>query len=135
MIDRFFIPVKVDSAKESEPSKLFRVDMTPVYVVTDSKQKAHYRWTGFSGPEDFKQTLRLMKATFDIDGRNYESAIELLSTIVEEPRSPSTPEALYLLGVSKYKKSGDFQEAVEQWRRLKLSYPGHPLIKKVDYAL
>lgn len=135
MIDRFFIPVRVDSVKESELSKLFRVDMTPVYITSDSKQKAHYRWAGFSPAEDFKQTLRLMKAAFDIDGRNYDSATEHLSSVVDSPRSPSTPEALYLLGVAKYKKSGDFQQAVEQWRRLKLSYPNHPLIKKVDYAL
>ena len=135
LIDRLFIPVKVDSLKQSELSKLFRVDMTPVYVTTDFKQKAHYRWTGFSRAEDFKQTLRLMKAASDIDGRSYDSAIEHLSTVVDSPKSPSTPEALYLLGVVKYKKSGDFQLAVEQWRRLKLSYPNHPLIKKVDYAL
>jgi TolA-binding protein len=134
-VDVFLIPVKVDSVKQSELSKVFRVDMTPVYVTTDFKKKEHYRWTGFSPPQDFQQTLRLMKAAFDMDGRQYDSAIQHLSAVVDSSKSPSTPEAMYLLGVAKYKKTGDFQLAVEQWRRLKLSYPNHPLIKKVDYAL
>ena len=135
LITQLFIPVRIDSVKESELSKLFRVDMTPVYIAADSKQKAHHRWAGFSRAEDFKQTLRVMRAAFDLDRRDYNSAIEQLSAVVESPRSLSTPDALYLFGVAKYKKSGDFQQAVEEWRRLKLAYPNHPLLKKVEYAL
>lgn len=135
LITELFIPIRVDSLKESELSKLFRVDMTPVYIATDSKEKALYRWSGFSGAEDFNHTLRLMKAAADMDRRDYDSAIEQLSVVVESSRSLSTPDALYLFGVARYKKSGDFQQAVEQWRRLKLAYPNHPLIKKVEYAL
>ena len=135
LITQLFIPVRIDSVKESELSKLFRVDMTPVYIATDSKQKELYRWSGFSSAEHFQQTLRVMRAAADMDRRDYDAAIKQLSTVVESPRSLSTPDALYLFGVARYKKSGDFQQAVEQWRRLKLAYPTHPLIKKVEYAL
>ncbi len=135
LINQLFIPLRVDSVKESELSKRYRVDVTPVYIATDSRQKTYHRWAGFARADDFSSTLRVMRAAADIDRRNYDSAIEQLAAVVDGTRSSSTPDALYLLGAAKYKKSGDFQEAVEQWRRLKLSYPNHPLIKKVDYAL
>jgi cytochrome c-type biogenesis protein CcmH/NrfG len=72
----------------------------------------------------------------DLEKRNYDSGIDLLTQIVDQAfDSAAAPEALYLLGAGKYRKSGDFQQAVDQWRRLKLSFPDHPLIKKIDYAL
>ncbi len=135
LIHELFVPIRVNSATESELSKLYRVDITPVYIATDSRQKTYHRWVGFARAEDFTSTLRVMRAAADIDRRNYDSAIGQLVAVVEGARSSSTPDALYLIGLARYKKSGNFQEAVEQWRRLKLSYPNHPLIKKVDYAL
>ena len=135
LMNDLFVPVRIDSSRESGISKLYRVESTPTYVAIDSRKKEHFRWSGFSNPEDFSQTLRLMSAAAAIDRRSYDFAIEMLSSIVDSPSSPSTPDALYLLGVARYKKSGDFQQAVDQWRRLKLSYPDHPLIKKVNYAL
>jgi len=135
-INDLFIPLGVDATKENELARLFKVEVTPAAIATDSRQKIFYRWDGFLAPEEFQQTLKLMRATFDLDRRKYDAAIELLNEILEHAFGcAATAESLYLLGVAKYKKSGDFQQAVEQWRRLKLSFPNHPLIKKVDYAL
>ena len=136
LVNQFFVPLKIDSVQQTSLSQIFRVEVTPTAIATDAKQKVYHRAAGFYPAPEFKQTLRLMKATADLEKRSYDSAIELLSRIVEEAfGSAATPEALYQLGVARYKKSGDFQQAVEQWRKLKLSFPNHPLIKKVDYAL
>ncbi len=136
LVNQLFVPLKIDAVGDADLSRIFRVEITPTLIATDAKQKIYYRFEGFQPVKEFKQTLKLMKANGDLEKRNYDSAIDLLSNIVEEAsNSAATPEALYLLGVTRYKKSGDFQQAVEQWRRLKLSFPNHPLIKKVDYAL
>lgn len=136
LVNEFFIPLKIDSVQQSNLSRTFRVEVTPTTIATDAKQKVYHRSAGFYPASEFKQILRLMKAAADLEKRSYDSAIDLLSWIVEEAfGTAATPEALYQLGVARYKKSGDFQQAVEQWRKLKLSFPDHPLIKKVDYAL
>ncbi len=135
-IHDLFVPLKINATQEQELAAFLKVDVTPTILATDVRQKTFYRWEGFMRPEEFKQTLRLMKAFFEMDRRKYDSSIGLLSTILDEAFGcAATAESLYLLGVARYKKSGDFQQAVEQWRRLKLSFPNHPLIKKVDYAL
>jgi tetratricopeptide (TPR) repeat protein len=131
-----FVPLKIDVTVEKELIAFLKVELTPTVLATDSKLKSFYRWEGFIRPEEFKQTLRLMRAIFDMERRKYDSAIDLFSQILDESFGcAATAESLYHLGVTRYKKSGDFQQAVEQWRRLKLFFPNHPLIKKVDYAL
>jgi thioredoxin-related protein len=136
VMNELFIPLKIDGTAEPEIAKAFEARLTPLVIAADSKKKTLYRREGYTRPEDFKQILRLMCASFHMDHRQYDSAIDLLSQILDEGSDTiAVPETLYLLGVARYKKSGDFQQAVEQWRRLKLTFPKHPLVKKVDYAL
>jgi tetratricopeptide (TPR) repeat protein len=135
-VQEFFVPVKIDGEQRPEIAQLFQTQVTPIAIVTDSKHKSYHRKEGFQPPEDFLHTLRLMASLYYLERRKYDEAISLLTKVLEEGfGSTATAESLYHLGVAKYKKSGDFQQAVEQWRRLKLTYPNHPLLKKVDYAL
>ena len=136
LVQDLFVPLRIDGEQHREVPQLFQTQVTPIAIVTDSRHKSYYRKEGFQPPEDFIHTLRLMAGIFFLERRKYDAAISLFTKILEEGfGSSATAEALYHLGVAKYKKSGDFQEAVEQWRRLKLTYPDHPLIKKVNYAL
>jgi outer membrane protein assembly factor BamD (BamD/ComL family) len=72
----------------------------------------------------------------DLNNRRYDEAISLLSQIVQETfEKDITPEALYQLGVARYKKSGDFTDAVQEWRKIQLQFPESSWLKKVEYAL
>lgn len=136
VLSTFFVPVKIEAKSDTITAQLFKVDATPTFVATDNDRKLHYKISGFLPPEAFLQRLRLLRAMVDLNQRKYDDAIILLSQIAQETfENDITPEALYQLGVARYKKSGDFTDAVQEWRKIQMQFPESPWLKKVEYAL
>ena len=136
MLVDFFVPVKVEGRSEPKIAQLFHVIATPTYVVLDHALKFHHNISGFYPPEAFAQRLRFLRAIVDLNNRKYDEAIDLLSKVVQETfEEDITPEALYELGVARYKKTGDFTDAVREWRKIQIQFPKSVWLKKVEYAL
>jgi tetratricopeptide (TPR) repeat protein len=136
VLSMFFIPVKIEAKSDLTTDQLFKVDATPTFVATDGDCKLHYKISGFFPPETFLQRLRLLRAMVDLNKRRYDDAIRLLSQVAKETsENDFTPEVLYQLGVARYKKSGDFTDAVQEWRKIQMQFPESPWLKKVEYAL
>jgi outer membrane protein assembly factor BamD (BamD/ComL family) len=136
LLPELFVSVKIEARTDSKNSQFFDVQATPTFVATDGDRKIHYKVSGFHAPEAFKQRLRLMRAIVDLNNRRYDDAVGLLSSVVQETfENDITPEALYQLGVARYKKSGDFTDAVQEWRKIQIQFPESPWLKKVEYAL
>ena len=135
-MEEWFVPLKIESKQNPDLAQLYQIIATPTFLVLDPNRKVIHRSSGFLPPFEFTQLLRLMRATYEMNRRDYDQAISLLSSITQEAlHLPLAAEALYVLGSAKYKKSGDFSDAVVEWRKIKLHFPGSPWFKKVEYAV
>lgn len=136
VLSALFVPVKIEARSDPTTAQFFNVQGTPTYVATDVHRKLHHKISGFYAPEAFLHRLRFLRAIVDLNNRRYDEAIHLLSSIVQQTfENDITPEALYQLGVARYKKSGDFTDAVQEWRKIQMQFPDSPWLKKVEYAL
>ncbi len=135
-LSTLFVPLKIEAKSDPGTDQFFKVDATPTFVATDGDRELHYKISGFFPPDAFLQRLRLLRAMVDLNNRRYDEAISLLSHIAQETSEDDiTPEAFYQLGVARYKKSGDFSDAVHEWRKIQMQFPESPWLKKVMYAL
>jgi hypothetical protein len=132
----FFVPVKLETRSDPKIAQFFKVNSTPTFVATDSNRKVHSQSKGFFPPEAFLQQIRFMRAIVELNHRDYDLAIDLLSQVTRETFDQNlTPEALYHLGVARYMKTSDFTQAVQEWRKIKLQFPHSSWLKKIEYAL
>ncbi len=70
-------------------------------------------------------------AKVDFDADRFDNAHEKLDKVLSEyPRSYSTPEAIYLQGVSGYKSSGDPKPLKKAWEKLEAQYPASEWAKR-----
>ena len=94
-------------------------------------EKEHHRTVGFLAPEELIPSLLLGlgKSRFD-DGR-FDEALEYLEKVLREyPKSHSAPEAMYLRGVTRYKKTEDAKPLKEAYEQLKDKYPSSEWTKR-----
>jgi len=117
------IPVRVPSDSEPE-SKDFNVKWTPTLITLDTEGKEHHRTLGFLSVNELIPSLMLGMAKVDFDADRFDKALGKFDRILAEyPRSDSTPEAIYLRGVSGYKSSGDPKALRKAWEKLEAQYP------------
>jgi hypothetical protein len=117
------VPVRVPFDHETLAGK-FGIKWTPTLVTLDPDGMEHHRTVGFLDPNELIPSLLLGKAKTDFDLDNFEAAIGTLSSLLEDyPKSGSTPEAIFLLGVSRYKNTHDAKPLKEAYERLKDRYP------------
>ncbi|MGH9860617.1 MAG: tetratricopeptide repeat protein [Candidatus Acidiferrales bacterium] len=84
----------------------FKVKWTPTLVLLEATGEEHNRTVGFLPPEELIPSLLLGigKAHFDAD--EFDEALASFDRVVEKyPRSDAAAEAVYLQGVSRYKKT------------------------------
>lgn len=124
------IPVRVAFNHESLAKK-FGITWTPTLITLDPEGEEHHRTVGFLDPDELIPSLLLGKAKTAFDQENFEKAISTLETIRRDhPKSGSTPEAIYLYGVSRYKSTHDAKPLKEAYEKLKAEYPDSEWTKR-----
>ena len=122
-INQNVIPVRVPHDHQTL-SKQFQVKWTPTLVTLDPAGNEHHRTVGFLPPEQLIPSLLLGKAKTEFDLDDFPSAIKTLETILgKHPKSGSTPESIYLYGVSLYKNTHDPKPLKEAYEKLKSQFP------------
>lgn len=112
-------------------SEEFQVKWTPTLVTLDGEGKEHHRTVGFLPPEELIPSLLLGKAKVNFDLDNFESAIETLKDILKaHSKSDSAPEAIYLLGVSRYKSTHEAKPLKDAYEKLQAEYPDSEWTKR-----
>jgi len=102
----------------------FQVKWTPTLVTLDADRKEHHRTVGFLSPEELIPSLLLGRAKMDFDLDNFDGAIKTLEKIVGvHSKSDSAPEAIYLLGVSRYKSTHEAKPLKDAYEKLQAEYP------------
>jgi hypothetical protein len=109
----------------------FNVKWTPTLVTLDSDGGEHHRSVGFLSPDEFISSMKLGVGKVHFDQVAYDLAIsELEKLLTDHPKSDSAPEALYLLGVSKYKHTNEPRFLKEAYEQLYSGYPSSEWTKR-----
>ncbi len=111
----------------------FKVKWTPTLITLDSGGKEHHRTVGFLPPDELIPSLVLGMAKVYFDQDEFEETISRLEKLLTDfPKSDSAPEAIYLLGVSKYKKTHNAQPLKEAYERIQAAFPASEWAKRAS---
>jgi len=131
-MQKYMVPLKV--AFDAQPLATdFNIKWTPTLITLDPAGKEHHRTIGFLSPPELIPSLMLGMAKCQFDSEQMKEAISLLEKVLAEfPRSDSAPEAIYLLGVSRYKLTHDAKPLKEAYARLQSEYPSSEWTKRAS---
>lgn len=122
-INKNVIPLQV--ASDAQPLAAdFNIKWTPSLVTLGADGSEHHRTVGFLAPEELIPSLLLGIAKVHFDADRYSEAMLFLNRLLSEyAASDSTPEAVFLLGVCRYKSSSKPAPLKEAYEKLLAEYP------------
>jgi hypothetical protein len=124
-VEHHFLPVRVVVKQNPGLAGEYLVSWTPNVVVADEKGRVHYRLEGYLTPEDFVARLSLGVGKYWLNRKQFSQAEGRFEEVAR--RHPGTevgPEALYWLGVARFKPSHDAAQLRPSWQMLAQEYPG-----------
>jgi hypothetical protein len=131
-VRKHFIPLRV--LFDAQPlSADFQIKWTPTLIILDAKGKEHHRSVGFLAPEELIPALMLGNAKTHFDQDQINEALAILEKLLADyPKSDSTPEAIYLRGVCRYKSTHKAQPLKEAYEQLQAAYPSSEWAKRAS---
>ena len=122
-IDENLVPLRVPS--DSKPlSDDFNIKWTPALITLGSDGKEHHRTVGFLEPQAFMSQQLLGIGKYHFDNDRHSDALTIMEIILGDyPDSNAVPEAVFLMGVCRYKKSGDPKPLKEAYEKLNSEHP------------
>ncbi len=128
-----FVPVQLQSSNTAMMQK-FSVSWTPTLIVLDADGREHYRAVGFFTPEDMIATFMAAKGRWALDTDQLADARALFEEVISSyPDKDAAAEALFFLGVAKYKMSHDPKALRETYDQLKARFPQSMWTKQADH--
>ena len=132
-----FIPARVhvkdDSAEFQRYSDLYAAQWTPTILELDSGGVERHRIEGFLPTEEFLAQLMLGRAKISFQEKSWQEAEKLFRRTFEQlPDTDAAPEALYWLGVTRYKDSGAPTSLKETARAFETRYTDTTWAKKAS---
>ena len=132
-----FLPARVHVKDDAE---LFRkygekyaAQWTPTVLALDSEGVERHRLEGFLPADDFLAQLMLGRAKIDFQEKKWPEAAKMFRRIYEElPDTEAAPEALYWVGVTRYKETGDATALKETTRAFSTRYTDTSWAKKAS---
>jgi tetratricopeptide (TPR) repeat protein len=124
------IPLRV--AFDDQPlSADFNIKWTPAIITLDPDGNEHHRTVGFLAPQELIPSLLLGigKSYFETD-RFDETLGSLERLLGEYPESGSAPEAMYLRGVCRYKRTHNPEPLKAAYEQLTAKYPSSEWTKR-----
>jgi TolA-binding protein len=124
-INENFRPVRLHVREQAEEYKRlsgqYRALWTPTILILDPSGEERHRIEGFLPSADFLSQLELGLAHSAFKAGEFAEAMRRFGDVVDRhPAADAGPEALYWMGVAKYKASGDaaaLAETTEQFRQ------------------
>lgn len=124
MINDNFIPVQINIIDHPEFTDRFLSRWTPTIIFLDPQGREHRRLVGYTPPADFLAELSIGLAQEAFNNKRYEEAIKRYEKIVDDyPDATVAPEALYMVGVSKYRATDDGSYLGTYWDEVMERYP------------
>ncbi|MHB1014515.1 MAG: hypothetical protein ACYC2W_04435 [Desulfurivibrionaceae bacterium] len=129
-IEENFIPLRVSF--DSKPhSEKFNVKWTPTLITLSPEAQEHHRTVGFLGPEELIPSLLLGLGKYHFENDRFDEALGRLEQLVDGyGQSDSAPEAIFLVGVCRYKRSHDAKPLKEAYEKLSAAFPNSEWTKR-----
>jgi len=123
-LEQYFIPVKVRVKESRDLVEHYLVSWTPNVVLADDQGRVHDRVEGYLPPEDFLACLALGVGRYLLNRKRFAQAAERFEEVAQRHwGSDAGAEALYWLGVARYKQTHDSAQLHPSWQRLAQEYP------------
>jgi hypothetical protein len=114
-------------------SQQFKAPWTPTILFLDPDGVEQHRIEGFLPPDDFLAQLMLGRAKLAFNRQQWGEAERLYQEVVSTlPNSDAAPEALYWLGATRYKKTGNPAALAETGQQFKQRYKDTTWAKKAS---
>ncbi len=132
-VSQHFVPAKVLVKDKPDIAASYEVIWTPNVIVGDEAGKAHYRIEGYLPPEDFIAQLALGLGRYRLDRQQFAQAIHHFEGVSQRHQGTDAgAQALYWLGVARYKHSKDPAQLRPSWERLIREYPTSEWAKRAN---
>jgi hypothetical protein len=121
-----FVACKIDTSDDANAAlvRRFHQAWTPDVRVLDAEGTELYRWNGYLPPYEFLAQLLVGEGQAWLRlGESERAAVVFAAVTEQHPTAACAPEALYFLGVARYKASHEAKELVAAWHALKSRYP------------
>jgi hypothetical protein len=125
-ITRYAIPLQFDNSKSENNKFLHGIHhiWTPDVRVLSYDGYEMYRWDGFLPPSEFIARMECGFAMANLRSKRYNDAEKLyVDVLTRFSTTYAAPEALYYLGVTRYRRDPDSDEMLTQWANLRSRYP------------
>ena len=125
-IERLTIPYQIDNTVDANQPVLdrYRHVWTPDVRVLDADGTELYRWNGYLPPFEFAPQLIAAVAHARLRLKQFDKAQPLYEEVGRRfPTSLVAPEALYYLGVSRYRQTHNPSDLTHAWHELEKTYP------------
>jgi hypothetical protein len=128
-----FVPVQIQTSNQALMQR-FAVSWTPALLVLDADGREHYRTWGFYSPEDLVATLLTAKARWALGTDQLPEARALFEEVIScYPAKDAAAEAMFFLGVAKFKVSHDPKHLREAYDQLRAKFPQSTWAKQADH--
>jgi hypothetical protein len=131
-VDLNFIPVQIETSNTALMQK-YAVSWTPTILVLDADGKEHYRSVGFLPPDVFIATFEVARGRYHLDLDEFAEARARFEEVIDRCPVPEVvPEAIFFLGVAKYKATHDPKPLRAAYETLTAQYPGSEWTKRAE---
>ena len=119
-----FLPARVTVKQNPGLVEQYLVGWTPNVVIIDDREKIHYRVEGYLPPEEFVAHLSLAIGKYWLNRKQFDRAGDRFDEVARRHSGTDAgAEALYWLGVARYKPSHDPAQLRPIWQRLAEQHP------------
>jgi hypothetical protein len=117
------VPLRIGNEEQPYAGE-FKVKWTPRLFVLDPGGSSHHDALGFFPPDEMVPFLKLGQAKHSFNNDQLDEAAETLDhLLLESSGSGSAPEAVFLRGVARFKKTHEKAYLKDVYRILKFDYP------------
>ena len=129
-INKNVVPLRVPS--DHKPlSTIFNVQWTPALMVLDQNGKEHHRTVGFMGVDELIPSLLLGMGNTYFNNAQFQEALDCYDKVLNQyPENDSVQQAIFQIGVSRYKSTNDPMSLKEAYEKLKNEYPASQWTKR-----
>jgi hypothetical protein len=129
-VDYNFVPVQIETSNTALVEQ-FKVKWTPAVFVLDADGNEAHQVVGFLPPEEFIPTFMVAKGKWYFNAEQHPEAQGMFEEVLREyPDSGAAPEAVFFMGVSRYKASHDPKPLRQAYETLMAKFPGSEWAKR-----
>jgi hypothetical protein len=126
-VEQYCVPVRIQVKEHKTLARDFLVSWTPNLVLVDDRNRVHHRLEGYFDPLACLAQLSIGVGKFRLNDARYIEAAERFAAVsARHQDTESGAEALYWLGVSRYRETHDKAVLAAEWKRLATTHSLSP---------